>query len=388
MKMGSDFAAFAGNAFNADGIAATIPQQALEAVQSPTVASNLRVLDALLPGKGAHIFLQPRIFGDKFDWIPRSNMPYGGYAEIAQISDAPAVKRRDGRCMAFGTTKVYGEQYVSNYAYHIPITIKDKEIDKAVLSEAEAEAYVTAKLTTPLQTMALERYAAWKQLFSDVVDGTRAVTSTVNSDGTGDAASYSVAVEGYAGKVESTDVTVPALTAGSKASIGSPSSADADTLAILDMIKNAGTWMRYPGNTYAKGLTDANDMIFTPSGGLVLMMETAVLDAMDSAWRMSPTYKGLSISARTYINEFLAGGRLVEIDRWPDLPASDTYAGQRLLAVLIDAEAPREFVRSETVEAGRCMQERSTTYDYQGEGIRAIYKGLPSYALLAPTSSS
>lgn len=385
---GSDFGSFAGNAFNASGIGTTIPRQALEAIQSPTVASNLRVLDALLPAKGDHIFLEPRIFDGKFGWIQRSDLPFGGFAEIAQIRNAPPIKKRDGKCMSFGTAEVYAEQYVSNFAYHIPITIKDKEIDEAVLSQGAAEAYISNKLGSPLQTMALERYAAWKNLFADVTDGTRTYTSSANSDGTGDPADYSVTVEGYAGKVETCEAAVPALTVGSQAAIGTETTADADTLKILNMLKNAAAWMRYPTNDYARGLTQDTDLTFAPAGGLTLIMETAVLDAMDSAWAMSKDYKGLSMTARQYVASFLNGGRLEEIDRWPDLPTSDATSGKRLLAVLIDSQAPREFIRWENVEAGRCMQERSTTYDYQGEGIRAIYKGLPSYALLAPTSSS
>ena len=109
---------------------------------------------------------------------------------------------------------------------------------------------------------------------------------------------------------------------------------------------------------------------------------------MDSMWTMSPTYKGISKSARDYIREFLGAGRLVEIDVWPELPTNVTYADHRLLGVLIDSEAPREFVEWEDVAADYCMQERYTSYNYQGSGASGIFKGLPSYALVCKTGGS
>ena len=376
----NNFEAFAGNAELKSGIAPGMPEISLESIPSPTVVANLRVVNSILP-KGESFFLTPRVFADKFDWIPRSNLAYGAYAEIAQFKNSPPIAKRDGRCMVFGDAQLYAEQWVSNWAYNIAVTIKDREINKGVMSEAEAAAYYAGKLMTPLQTMRLERFLRWKQLFSDVIDGTRTIASTPKSDTTGDANSYAVTVKGYAGKVKKSDIVLPALTFGSPVTFAA-ATGDGDVLTILDELKNAMTWMDYASNEYVAGLTNDDEVVV--GGKYKLIMESAVLNGMDSIWRMSPTYKGLSISARQYIREFMGDkGDLVEIDIFPSLPTNSAYPNHRLAAVLIDSEAPREFVHFEDVEPVRCAQERSTSYNYQGEGVSGIFKGLPSYAFVA-----
>ena len=384
----NNFAAFAGNAEMASGIAPGMPLINLESVQDPTVIENLRVLGSVMPTKGETVFLTPRIFGDRFDWIQRSNMPYGAFAELATFKNSPPIKKRDGKCISFGDAQLYAEQWVSNWAYDLTVTIKDREINKGVMSSEQAERYYAAKMMTPLQTMRLERFARWKQLFSDVTDGTRTIASTPSSDGTGDANEYKVTtITGYAGKVDKTDIVMPAVDFGDPFSFAG-AAPDADVLEILDALKNATSWMDYASNTYAAGLTAADEVVV--GGSYRLIMESAVLNAMDSVWRMSPTYKGLSISARQYIREFLApsGGALTEIDAFAALPTAVATAGNRLVATLIDSEAPREFVYWEDVEPTRCAQERSTSYNYQGEGVSGIFRGLPSYALIAPVEAS
>ncbi len=379
----NNFTAFAGNAEMKDGIAPGMPLINLESVQDPTVIENLKVLGSVMPAKGETIFLTPRIFGDRFDWIQRSNMPYGAFAELAMFKNSPPIRKRDGKCISFGDAQLYAEQWVSNWAYNITITLKDREINKGVMSPEQAELYYAAKMMTPLQTMRLERFARWKQLFSDVTDGTRTIASTISSDGTGDENEYKVTVKGYAGKVDETDIVMPSVDFGEPFAF-SGASPDADVLEILDALKNATSWMDYASNTYAAGLTNDDEVVV--GGSYRLIMESAVLNAMDSVWRMSPTYKGLSISARQYIREFLApsGGALTEIDAFASLPTATATEGKRLVATLIDSEAPREFVHWEDVEPARCYQERSTSYNYQGEGVSGIFKGLPSYALIAP----
>lgn len=382
----NNFTAFAGNAEMGSGIAPGMPLINLESVQDPTVIENLKVLGSIMPTKGESVFLTPRIFGDRFDWIQRSNLPYGAFAELAMLKNSPPIRKRDGKCISFGDAQLYAEQWVSNWGYNITVTIKDREINKGVMSSEQAEMYYAAKMKTPLQTMSLERFARWKQLFSDVTDGARTIASTPSSDGTGDANEYKVTVKGYAGKVDETDVVMPSVDFGEPFTFAG-ASPDADVLEILDSLKNATSWMDYASNTYAAGLTNDDEVVV--GGSYRLIMESAVLNAMDSVWRMSPTYKGLSISARQYIREFLApsGGALTEIDAFAPLPTAEATTGNRLVATLVDSEAPREFVHWEDVEPARCYQERSTSYNYQGEGISGIFRGLPSYALIAPESS-
>lgn len=376
------FAGFSGNSELAGGIAPGIPVANLESIPSATVINNISVVDGIMPSKSQTIFLEPRIFGDRFDWISRGSMPYGAFTELAMFKNSPASKKRTGLCISYGDAQMFGQQLVTNWAYNISITLKDREINRGVMSEAEATAYYAAKMRMPLQTMALERFARWKQLFASVIDGTRTIAGTTSSDGTGDVTSYAVTVGGYAGKVDKITQVIPTLTPGVAVEFDA-ATGDADVLEILNSFKNAKTWADYPSNEYAKGLTAADEMVI--GGTFNLIMETAILDAMDSMWTMSPTYKGISKSARDYIREFLGAGRLVEIDVWPELPTNVTYADHRLLGVLIDSEAPREFVEWEDVAADYCMQERYTSYNYQGSGASGIFKGLPSYALVCKT---
>lgn len=380
---GLGFQAFAGNAFSKDGIGTEMPLISLEGIQSPTVVENLRVLNSIMPAKGETIFLTPRIFGDRFDWINRSNMAFGAYAEIASFKNAPPVKQKNGKCFVYGNAELYAEQWFSNWAYNIPITIRDREINKGVMSQAQAESYYAGKMATSINTMRLQRFAMWKRLFSDVVTGTRAEDSTANSDGTGADVVYEPKVTGYAGKVEVMNAAVPPLSFGSM-----PDTMEiATATGIVKRIRNAKTWMDFASNEYAKGLTGDDEFTFGES--VALIMESATLNAMDEIFALEPEYKGLGMTARSYIKENLdAGDRLVEIDIWDALPTNDTYKDDRLVAVMVDTEAPREFVHFEDSESIRCGQERMTTVDYQGEGISSIYKGLPSYALLAPKLGS
>ena len=376
---GTGFQAFAGNSFSESGIGAEMPLISLEGIQSPAVIENLRILNSIMPAKGETIFLTPRIFGDRFDWIPRSNLPYGAYAEIASFKNAPPSKKKDGRCFVYGNAELYAEQWFSNWAYNIPITIRDREINKGVMNQAQAESYYAGKMATSINTMRLQRFAMWKRLFSDVIDGTRDETSTVNSDGTGADVDYQPNIAGYAGKVDVMTDAVPPLTFGDL-----PDEIPITTATdIVKRIRNAKTWMEFASNEYAKGLSGDDE--FTFGNSVALIMESATLNAMDEIFALEPTYKGLGMTARAYIRENLgAGDRLVEIDVWDDLPTNETYDDDRLVAVMVDTEAPREFVHFEDAESIRCGQERMTTVDYQGEGISSIYKGLPSYALLAP----
>lgn len=382
---GTGFSDFAGSSFLKDGIANQMPLISLESINDPTVLANLKILNSVLPAKGETVFLTPRIFADKFDWIPRSNMAFGAFAEIASFKNAPPSKKIDGRCFVYGNAELYAEQWVSNWAYNIPISIRDREINKAVMNQEQAEAYYAGKMSTAINTMRLQRYAMWKRLFSDVIQGTRTENSFTNSDGTGDAKVYNVDVGGYAGKVEQLTDVVPELTFGTTAD----NSMDADiAIEIVEKLQNAKTWMSYASNEYAKGLTADDEFTFGESASLI--MESALLNKMDKVFNLDPTYKGLGMGAREYIRENVLGGNdsLVEIDMWDELPTptDEKYEGNRIIGVIVDKEAPREFVHNEDAESIRCGQIRTTTVDYQGEGISGIYRGLPSYALLAPSA--
>lgn len=382
-----NFAGFAGNAFLASGINPNMPSVNLEGVGDPTVVANLQNIQGMLPTKGAQILLTPRIFGSRFDWIPRSNMPYGAFAELANWVTGPPVKIKDGKCIAYGEAKMLAEQWVSNWAYNIPLNLYDREINKVVLGPEQIQSYMSGKMQTPLNTMSIMRYVKWKQLFSDVIDGTRSITSKTSSDGTGSNATYAPTnIKGYAGKVITSTTPIPKLTYGSPSNAFSGSTGAADILTLLDSIKDAVTWAKYPSADYSKAIGTGDGYIFTNKMNLI--MEEALLNEMDSVWTMKSDYKALGQSARSYIRSYLGEGSLIEIDVWPDLPTSSASTKKRLTAVLVDAEAPREFIMNESVEGQRCGQERMTSFTWQGEGVSAISKVLPSAAFINSDGSS
>ena len=48
---------------------------------------------------------------------------------------------------------------------------------------------------------------------------------------------------------------------------------------------------------------------------------------------------------------------------------------------MLDKDACKEYVLNATVESMRCVNERATGYNFQGESILTVKKTVPSYAL-------
>ena len=276
-----------------------------------------------------------------------------------------------------------------NFAYSVDVDVKDYEIDKAVLDEGQRGSYVAQKLRTPLKTIGSLEYRAWVQLLSDVIDGTRTITSANAFNGaqtkSGAATvTYNPTITGYAGKVDIRTEVMPAVEVGVQYSLASA----ADALAIVNQLKAVAADFAFETDEFNKlGLNTFS------TGVPLLIAEKKVLDAMDTIFaEVNLTgqegngygYAGFpTVSAREYIRQF---AEIVEIDTFAPLPTNATYEGLALHFVLIDRDAFVEVVKNATVEGQRCGRARLTGYNWQGESIFSIWRGVNSYALVFPVS--
>lgn len=369
----SAFSQFAGQLVQ-DGIGTNSPLTALEEGGTAPVGVTI---SGLMP-KISRVFIEEtKIFNDPFGAVVRKvNDPYGVGVETAAFETGAANKLRDGTCMPSGTVPLASQVNYINWSYNVEVKVYDREVNKGVMSEAEAGNYVAEKLKTPLKTVAQNHYRSWLQLLSDVVDGTRTIASTTDSDGTGAVVSYApTAIVGYAGMVEDSGLVIQAPVEGTLSVISA-----ADALSYVMKLEGVASDMMYESDTF--NLLGVETFV---SGKPLLFAETKTLNAIDHAWSTAAANKAIpTVSGRDYLKRFCD---IVEIDAFPAIPTNLTYTTQRLGAVLIDRDALREVIKYADVESMRCANERATGYNYQGESIMVIWAGAPSYAMLVDPSA-
>lgn len=390
------FTNFAGQLI-ADGIGKTMPLVALEQATNPTVLANLDAINSLMP-KITDVFIrETRIFNNPLDpYITRFDERFGAGIEQAGFMVGAYNQKRDGTCVPRGTPDLASQLDLVNMAYNICVDIKDREIDKAVLSESQRGAYISEKMKTPLKSLGTLKYRAWVQLLSDVIDGTRTITSKTSGNGI-DAKSgagtvtYNPAIVGYAGVVEKRDEIIPGVQVGVKSKIASP----LDALNICNELKARASDFAYETTAYNKLGLDTFS-----TGVPLLIAEKKILDAMDTVFAEYNAegnangnygYAGFpTVSAREYIRQF---AEIVEIDTFASLPddpinAEVAYQGYGLHFVLIDRDAFVEVVKWADMEGQRCSQDRLTGYSFQGESILSIWRGVNSYAMVFPVAGA
>ena len=322
----------------------------------------------------------------------RRDDPYGVATEHAIFSTGAANKLNNGMCVPRGTVSLNSQITASNLAWNVPINIYDREINGAVLSDTEIQAYVSMKMRTMQKTISELQFTAAKTMLSDCVPGSRTISSYTSSDGTGSSVTMTSTPDGYAGKVNlDTDFTIPEITRGAMpalAASGGYSDVMDAVLVYLQTLEAAASDMRYPGSDYNALGTD------TFSGDRPwLVMETKVINQFDNAIANNTTSNGYGYSgfptktAREYIARF---ADLIEIDAFAALPAYDSttyptstdYSGDRLTAVLLDKDAPWLITKFSNVESQRCAGERMYGYSARGEQDMAIFKGVNSFVMI------
>lgn len=374
-QQNTDYNAFAGQLI-ASGINTNMPYVNAE---EGTKASNLEKINNL-SAKIKDVFIRDtRVFGNPLDayftkWYSR----FGAGMEQAMFNPATNKKVVANSCMPWGDATLTSQTNWANFAYNVPITIRDHEVDGALLDESMLGSYVASKLKTPLATISKQKYRTEIQLLSDVIDGTRSIDSNSASDASGASVTYAPTVSGYAGVVAQSGVVVPAVERGSL--VTAPD--------VADILKIAQTLQGYASDFDIPATTDnkAGAEVFNTSAPL-LIMERKVLNAFDSAFVNKEAASSASVygySFRDFVRNF---STLVEIDSFADLPTNSTYANKRLGAVLIDRDALIENVKWADVESFRCANERATGYSYQGLSILSIATMLNSCAMLFDTQA-
>lgn len=374
-QQSQDFSAIAGQLI-ASGVGTSMPYVGLEEGTKNVNLSNIGGLSA----KIKDVFIRDtRVFGNPIDgYFTKWHQRFGAGMEQAMMGPADNSKIPAKSCMPWGSAPLTAQTNWANFAYNVPITIRDHEVDGSVLDEGMLGSYVAAKLKTPLAMLAKMKYRAEIQLLSDVIDGTRTIESNSASDGTGASVQYSPTIKGYAGVVVQSGVQVPPVERGS---LITPPAIDS-ILAIAQSLQGQAADFAIPSKEGNK----AGIETFSTSKPLCFM-ETKVLNSFESAFVNGEAANNASVygySFRDFIRTF---AELVEIDTFAALPASESYVNQRLGAVLIDRDALIENVKWSDVESFRCTNERATGYSYQGMSVLSIAEMLPSCALTFKTAA-
>lgn len=370
-----DFSAFAGQEV-ASGIRPNGPVIALEDTASRTYLANMDMINGLVPKLSKVLIRETRIRGNPLEAMFRKgSLPYGvGMEQVAFVDGTPN-RKTDGTCIPNGKGSLVSQIDMINFGWNLQIRIHDREVNKAVLTPEEAGSYVAQAMRLPEKTRAQARYLAMRQLISDVVDGTRTISSTTISNGSGTSVTYSPTITGYVsddGIIQS-DVVLPALTEGTKPTIDIT-----DTMSMLDDLLNAVTEMSDETTRYSK--LGINTLLLDRP---YLVMESKVLNAMDAAVMAGASQRIPTRTAREYVRTF---ADLVEIPSFADLPTNTDYADARLAAVVLDRDSATEQIAWEAVESGRCPNEFATGYVYAGETLMSIWRGGPAAALLTKTA--
>lgn len=390
----AQFAGFSGQLVKS-GIDTNMPLVALEQGVDATVWGNLDKIQSMMPKLKDVFVRETRVFRSPLEeFITKFDERFGAGLEQVAVKYGAYNEKQDGTCVPLGIPEMVSQLDVVNWAYSVDIDIPDYFIDKAVLDEGQRGSVVAALMEAPIKTIHSARYRAWVQLLSDVVDGERSISSKDSYNGyaaKGSAASVTYAPEivGYAGMVEKSPSVLPEIQLGVQYSINSP----IEALNICNRLKSIAADMRFESTAFNK----LGIMTFVTSEPL-LIMETKVLDAMDAVFAEYNArgnangnygYAGFpTVSAREYLRSF---SQIVEIDSFAALPdntdASYEFktAGYCLKAVLTDRDAFVEIIKNQSVEGQRCAKKRLTGYNWQGQSIFSIWRGVNSYALLGKT---
>lgn len=384
----TQFGGFAGQLI-ADGIGQYSPIVALEQSVSQTTYANLTAINGLIP-KIKDVFIrETRVFENPLrPYITRFDERYGAGLEQAVFLEGAYNEKLDGTCVPRGTPDVGSQLDLVNFAYSVDVDVKDREIDKAVLDDGQRGSYVAQKLRTPLKTIGAAEYRAWVQLISDVIDGTRSISSKnayngVKAKASAASVTYAPTITGYCGQVEIRTEVMPAVEVGTAYTIASA----ADALAIANQLRSVAADFQFETDAYNK--LGANTF---STGVPLLIAEKKVLDAMDTVFAEANLagegtgygYAGFpTVSAREYLRQF---AEIVEIDTFASLPTNVDYADMNLHFVLIDRDAFVEVVKYADVEGQRCAKERLTGYSWRGESIFSIWRGVNSYAMVFPAT--
>lgn len=371
----ADFDSYAGQLVQ-NGTFPNAPVLTFEDTATKTKLANIANVDGMMPKIADVLVHETRIQDGSLDkYFTRRDLPYGAGIEQIAFTDGAANKRQGNVCFPYGQVEAAGQLDLINFASNYPITIYDHEIRQNVLNENQLGSFVTQKLRTPYKGYAAQLRKSQIQLVSDVIDGTRSISSTENSDGTGSSVTYAPTITGYAGRIVDSQIVLPALVAGTIPAFAS--AGDATTLCKL--LEDEAASMKEESTTYSK--LGINTFILDQP---LLVMETRTLNALDNALAMDGADK--RVPTRTAREFFGTFAEVVEIPAFADLPTNATYADKRLGAVLLDRDSCGMWIQQNDVETMRCPEQRATGYSWQTRSLLSIFRGNPACGILFDTA--
>ena len=370
----SNFDRFAGQEV-ASGVRPNEPLMAFEEEATATKLANIAAVQGLIPKISKIIVHETRIKDGNLDaYFKKGSMPYGAGLEHIGFMTGAANAKQSARCVPFGNVSAVGQLDVINLAWSLNISVWDREISQNVLGADELGAYVSQKLRTPYKTLAALKRNAEIQLISDVIDGTRSVSSTDASDGNGNSVTYAPNIKGYAGEIEDTQIVMPALVQGTVPAFASAS----DAMNFVKILQDHAAEMMEEGTSYSK--LGINTVCLDQP---LLIMETRVLNALDNAWALDGAAKQIPTrTAREFLRTF---SEIVEIPAFAELPTNASYTNKRLGAVLLDRDSLSEQIAWDNVESQRCVEQRMTGYNVAGASALTVYRGNPACGVLFNT---
>lgn len=370
----SAFDSYAGQEV-ASGVRPNSPILAFEEEATPTILANQAAIQGLLPKVSRVLVRETRVKEGSLDrWFKKTSLPYGAGLEEIQFMTGATNKKNSGRCVPYGQVNAAGQLDLVNLAGSFNVMVWDREISHNVLNAEEVGAFTAQKLRTLRKGISSLKRNAEIQIISDVIDGTRSISSTDASDGTGSSVTYAPNINGYAGEIEDTGIVMPALVQGTLPAFASAS----DATDLVKKIQDHAAGMMEEGTGYSKmGLNTF--CLDRP----LLIMETRVLNALDASLAMDGADK--RIPTRT-AREFLATfSEIVEIPAFAELPTNSSYTDKRLGGVLIDRDSLMEAITFENVESQRCVEQRATGYNLAFESVMSVYRGNPACGILFDT---
>ena len=341
-------------------------------------------IDGLMP-KLTDIIINPTMVYNEPNldglFVKRSADLGYGYEEVGYLTGALDAKS-DGTCKQIGTMALSDPSYHGiNYAVHEVLEIFDDEFKRSVMNADQVSSLIANKIQGIAKTKAQKLRLAERQVISDVIDGTRSISSNSKSDGTGDAVTYAPTVTGYAGKVVDSvdDFGLDKAVAG--VGVGyQPVFTTANATALLKGLKQIGREIAQEGTDYNL----AGREVFAV-GKPTLTIEAKVMDGLNYALMDGDQHK-LGYSSNGAM-EFLSDAFEVKpIDAFADLPTNASYTGKRLGAVISTPGVFNEVTYKDSMESDRCMGRRSTIYDYQATKMLYASTQLPSCAVLFNTT--
>lgn len=371
----SGFDKYAGQEI-ASGVRKNEPLMAFEEEATATKLANIAAVQGLLPKISKIIVHETRIQKGNLDaYFRKGAMPYGVGAEHIGFVDGAANAKQSGRCVPYGNVDAVGQLDVINLAWSLNVSVWDHEINQNVFSAEEVGDYVAQKLRTPYKTLAGLKRNAEIQLISDVIDGTRSVSSHESSAGTGNSVTYAPNIKGYAGEIADTGIVMPSLVKGTLPAFANAS----DAMTLVKTLEDRAAEMMEEGTAYSKlGINT-----FCMEAPL-LIMETRVLNALDNAWALDGASKQIPTrTAREFLRTF---SEIVEIPAFAELPTNASYTKKRLAAVLIDRDSLSENIAWDNVEDQRCTEQRMTGYNLAGASSLGVYRGNPACGVLFNTA--